>query len=267
VSVDVVIEGVGVWSPELPGFAAARPLLRGDAAPAATPAAKPAPSLLAANERRRAPDSVLLAFEVAQQACAMAQREPAALPAVFACAWGDLAISDYLCATLARAPQDLSPTKFHNSVHNAPAGYWAIATGCMANTSAVSAAEATFAAGLLEAALLAQSESTPVVYAAYDIPATGPLASVVATRTLFGIGLVLAPRRERAGAALRLALRGGTAPRLAPEPALLQSLHEHNPAARGLPLLVALACGAPRMLALPAGPQSVLDLEIGTWQN
>ncbi len=72
---------------------------------------RPATSLLAPNERRRAPESVLLALDVAQQACAMAQRDPRALPNVFASAYGDLAINDYLCATLARAPLELSPTK------------------------------------------------------------------------------------------------------------------------------------------------------------
>src|SRR5262249_19045773 len=83
----VVIEGVGVWSPELPGWEAGRTVLRGERE-AASGSARPAPALLAANERRRAPDSVLLALEVAQQACAMAGRDAARLPAVFASTYG-----------------------------------------------------------------------------------------------------------------------------------------------------------------------------------
>jgi hypothetical protein len=266
-TIQVYIEGVGLWSPRLPGWSAAQPLLRGEQAVGAATTARPAPSLLAPNERRRAPDSVLLAFEVAQQACAMAGRDPGALPALFASAYGDLAISDYLCATLARAPEELSPTKFHNSVHNAPAGYWAIATGCMASTSAISAGEHSFAAGLLEAALLAHSENIAVVYAAYDIAAGGPMADVIACRSLFGVGLLLAPRRERAGAMLSLALHGATAPRLAPEPSLLQSCHDDNPAAASLPLLAALARNAPATLALAAGPQATLQLEVSAWST
>jgi len=265
-TIDVVIEGVGLWSPELPGWSASRPVLRGEVQPSAS-AARPSPSLLAPNERRRAPDSVLLAFEIAQQACAMAAREPGSMPAVFASAWGDLAINDYLCATLVQSALDLSPTKFHNSVHNAPAGYWAIATGCMASTSAISAGPATFGAGLLEAAVLAAAEDTPVLFAAYDIAAVGPLADVIQTRRALGIALVLAPRRSRAGAAVRLRVGSAPAAELAPDGAVLHALHCDNPAAYGLPLLTALALGDERTLVLPAGPRANLNLEVSTWQN
>jgi hypothetical protein len=269
VTLDVVIEGIGVWAPVLPGWERSRAILRGEAEPDPAAAVRPAPALLAANERRRAPDSVLLAFAIAEQACAMAGREPGRLPAVFASAYGDLAINDYLCATLAQAPQDLSPTKFHNSVHNAPAGYWAIATGCMASTTAVSAGTASFGAGLLEAALFAVSEDTPVVYAAYDVAASGPLADVIASRTIFGAALVLAPRRERAGAMLRVTLGTFPATPLAPRPAFLHAAYRDNPAAAGLPLLAALAReeAQTQTLTLPAGPHTDLNLEISTWQN
>jgi hypothetical protein len=260
---DIVIEGIGLWSPTLPGWQQSRSVLRGemDAQPSAT--SRPSPSLLAPNERRRAPDSVLLALEIAQQACAMARRDPATLPAVFVSAWGELSISDYLCATLAHSPQELSPTKFHNSVHNAPAGYWAIATGCMASTNAVSAGAYSFGAGLLEAALLAANEDVPVLFAAYDVAASGPLAEIVTTREPFGTALVLSRRRERPGAALRFAV----VPELAPAAAVLQPSHRDNPAAYGLPLLTALARGEAQTLALAAGPNMSLHLEVSTWQN
>ena len=263
---DVVIGGIGVWSPELPGWADASAMLRGERE-VATTATRPAPALLAANERRRAPDSVLLALEVAQQACAMSARDPAAMPAIFASAYGDLPINDYLCAELTRVPLELSPTKFHNSVHNAPAGYWAIATGCMASTSAVSAGTATFGAGLLEAALLATSEKVSVTFAAYDVAATGPLADVIPCRSAFGLGLVLAPSGSGPGAALRLRLAAASATRLAPEPALLHAAHRDNPAAYGLALLAALARNEAAAFAVPAGPRLDLNLEVSIWQN
>src|SRR5262249_20720814 len=157
-------------------------------------------------------------------------------------------------------------TKFHNSVHNAPAGYWAIATGCVASTSAVSAGASTFGAGLVEAALLAASEKVPVTYAAYDIAATGPLADVIACRTAFGLAFVLAPGRERAGAALRLRLRAPAGTRLAPELAVLHPAHRDNPAAYGSSLLTALATGESGTLTVPAGPRLDLTLEVSTWQ-
>jgi hypothetical protein len=266
-TIDVVIEGIGLWSAALPGWRRGRAILRGEAGAATDAPTRPAPSLLAANERRRAPDSVLLAFEVAEQACAMAGREPGGMPAVFASAYGDLPINDYLCATLLQTPLDLSPTKFHNSVHNAPAGYWAIASGCMASTNAISAGAETFGAGLLEAALLAVSEDMPVVFAAYDVAASGPLADVITTRQAFGTAFVLAPRRERPGVALRMALRPRPPGALAPDRGVLHPLQPDNPAAYGMPLLAALARDQAQPLALPAGPRIDLYLEVATWQN
>jgi hypothetical protein len=265
-SIDVVIEGIGLWSPALPGWEASRDILAGTAEPVAAAGARPAASLLAPGERRRAPDSVLLALEVAQQAAQMAAREGSTLRGVFASDHGDLAINDYLCATLLHAPEQLSPTKFHNSVHNAAAGYWAIATGSMASTTALSAGDYTFAAGLFEAALLARSEEASVLFVACDLPAAGPLADVVSCRTPFAVGLVLSPRRDRGGAALRVASHLSPAV-LAPEPALLHAVHGDNPVARSLPLLVALARGERQTLALQAGPRLYLELEISPWLN
>ena len=267
-SIDVVIEGIGLWSPVLPGWKASQDVLNGRAEPVANAGARPAASLLAPAERRRAPDSVLLALEVAQQAAEMAAREGHTLRGVFASDHGDLAINDYLCATLAQAPEQLSPTKFHNSVHNAPAGYWTIATGCKAGTTALSAGEYTFAAGLFEAALLARSEDAPVLFAACDLPARGPLTDVVSCRTPFAVALVLSPRRDRGGAALRLTAQARSATvTLAPEPALLHAVCSDNPVARSLPLLVALARGERQALALQAGPRLYLELEVSPWLN
>ena len=160
--------------------------------------ARPTAAALAAGERRRAPESVLIAVEAATQACTMAGREPCEIPHVFTSAYGDLAINDYLCATLARVPGDVSPTKFHNSVHNAPAGYWAIASGCMRASTAVSAGAASFGAGLLDAAVRACGEVEPVLFVAYDLAACGPLRDTIASRSTFASAFVLAPWSPRA---------------------------------------------------------------------
>ena len=80
-----------------------------------------------------------------------------------------------MCATLARTPTLISPIKFHNSVHNAAAGYWSIGTGSLAPYTAISAFEYTFAAGLLEAATQVVCEHRPVLYVAFDIESKGAL--------------------------------------------------------------------------------------------
>jgi hypothetical protein len=150
--------------------------------------------LLPPPERRRAPDTVAVALEVASRACESAGRDPKTMPSVFASTHGDLVISDSLCETLAKTPALTSPIKFHNSVHNAAAGYWTIGTGCMMPYTAVSAYTCTFAAGLLESAAQAHSTEAPVLYVAYDIEARGPAATMQPSRGVLGGALVLTPK-------------------------------------------------------------------------
>ena len=184
------IAGVGYWSEGLPGWTAAQAFATTGDVPADAPG-RPSPQVLAPNERRRAPPSVAVALEVALAACADAGVDPASLPSVFASTHGDLGITDYMCATLAQSPTDISPTKFHNSVHNAAAGYWTIGTGCMRTTTAISAYRATFAQGLLEAMTQLASDADAVLLVGYDTEAVGLLSTVTRSEGLLGGALVL----------------------------------------------------------------------------
>ena len=114
-TLDIRIEGIGFWASGWPHWPAARAGLRGELQ--ADPAViKPSPGILVAAERRRAPLPVLLACEVATQACAESGHAVDSLASVFASTHGDLVITDYMCSTVASAPRELSPIKFHNSV-------------------------------------------------------------------------------------------------------------------------------------------------------
>ena len=237
----VYVEGVGVWSPQLADFPALRRVLAG-AAPAPA-AARPGAALLPATERRRAPPVVLLTVEVAQQAAAMSGRDVAALPCVFASTHGDQATTDYMCATLARNPLELSPTRFHNSVHNAAVGYWTIAVGCHAASSAVAAQRASFGAGLLEAAGQALGDGQAVLFACADTVGSGPLGEVTGCSETFGSALVLAPERTaHTLARLDLELTPARHDTALAEP--LAAWRAHNPSAAALALLALLAQGA-----------------------
>ncbi|TWT19217.1 beta-ketoacyl synthase chain length factor [Luteimonas marina] len=249
------LAGIGWWSDGLPDWAAARAFAATGALPADAPA-KPSPQLLAPNERRRAPPSVLVALEVALAACRDAGHDPAALPSVFASTHGDLGITDYMCATLAQAPSEVSPTKFHNSVHNAAAGYWTIGSGCMRTTTAISAHRASFAQGLLEAMTQLATDAEAVLLVGYDTAATGLLGTVTHSEGLLGAALVLV--RDGAGPRLSASLQGGDAPE-ANGP--LAARGQANAMAPMLPLFDALAAGAPSV-ALHAGPGRRLMLDL-----
>lgn len=253
------IEGIGFWAPGLPSWEAARALVRGDAVAAdATAPRRPSPELLPPNERRRAPDSVAVALEVALAACTAAGRDPAALPSVFASTHGDLGITDYICATLAADARALSPTRFHNSVHNAAAGYWTIGTGCHAPSTALSSFDASFAQGLLEALVQLRTGSEAVLLAAYDAPSAGPLAAVSRSAGLLGGALVLSTVPSHRRARLRATLVQATAP--APRGSLPDLLGD-NAMAPMLPLFQALAAGDD-LVSLHAGPTQALRVEI-----
>jgi hypothetical protein len=236
----VYVEGVGLWSPQLADFAALKTLLAG-AMPPPSPA-RPAAAMLPPNERRRAPESVLLAVEVAAQAVAMSGRDAARLACVFASSHGDQPITDYMCATLARAPAELSPIRFHNSVHNAAVGYWTIATGCHEPSTAVAAQRASFGAGLLEAASQVLAEQRAVLLVCSDTAASGPLREVTGCRQPFGCALVLAPQPGPSTLArldLQLAAAGADTPLDEP----LAGWRAGNPSAAALALLARLATG------------------------
>ena len=258
----LAVGGIGAWLQGAPDWPTLRAILRGERGLAGDAPAKPAANALPAAERRRAPDGVRLAAEVAAQACAMAKCDPAALPCVFASTHGELAITDYVCETLARAPLELSPTRFHNSVLNAPAGYWTIATGCTAASSAVTAHHHSFAAGLLEAMAFACAEQTPVLFACCDVASTGPLVAMTRTTLAFGAALVLAPI-VASGPRLAWSLGNGSAATLPPAGLPLQVVAGDNPAsAQALALLSALVCGERSTLALPLSTGLSLDMEI-----
>jgi hypothetical protein len=249
------ITGIGFWSPGLPSWDAARTFAAiGTLVPDAP--TKPQPHLLPPNERRRAPESVAVALEVAQAACVAAGCDPKTLPSVFASTHGDLGITDYMCTTLAEDPAAISPIRFHNSVHNAAAGYWTIGNGCLAATTAISAAEASFAQGLVEALCQLACGEQAVLLAAFDTRATGPLAAVSRSDGLLGGALVLT--RDGRGPQLAARIEDG------PAPAAAGPLARHgagNAMAPMLALFDALAANIPQAI-LPAGADRTLRIEL-----
>ncbi len=274
------IESIAFWASGLPSWEAACAFVASGALPEAvlpgSAASKPSPQLLAPNERRRAPESVAVALDVALAACVAAGRDPATLPSVFTSTHGDLSITDYMCARLTDDPRMISPTKFHNSVHNAAAGYWTIGAGCMQAANAISAYDASFAEGLIDALAQLAEGAGAVLLVGYDTGATGPLRSVHACSGLLGGALILAredaahPSTGAARPRIVATLGDGTLgdgnndrsnDRDASAHGALGRYAGGNAMAPMLPLFDALATQAPRT-ALIAGPGRVLTLDI-----
>jgi hypothetical protein len=255
------VNGVSFWAPRLPGWQIAAPVLRGEAAAPLQSAPRPAPTLLGPTERRRAPDTVAIALEVAGRACESAGADPKELPSVFASTYGDLVISDYMSETLARTPTLISPIRFHNSVHNAAAGYWTIGTGCYEPYTALTAYDDTFGEGLLETLTQAVCSDRAVLLAAYDIEARGPLSAIVSSRGIVGAGLVVSPHAQASSLArVRWRTIRGREPTVALD--CNAELLAGNAMAACLPFFEALARAEGGTVCVGLSPTLSLELKI-----
>ncbi|MGU7817005.1 beta-ketoacyl synthase chain length factor [Burkholderia sp. AW49-1] len=234
------IESVGLVGPGLNDWPHAADVLAGRAAYASARTVLPTPASLPPAERRRTGPVVRVALAVGLEAAAASGRDAATLATVFSASGGDGQNCHAICETLAGDDRHLSPTRFHNSVHNAPAGYWSIATRAMATSNVLCAHDGSFAAGLLESLCQVVVDRVPSLLIAYDTDYPEPLRAVRPIVDAFGVALVLAPgASERTLARIDVQLTDAPATTLAnPE---LDALRTGNPAARALPLLGALA--------------------------
>jgi hypothetical protein len=251
-SLVVSVLGIGLLGPGLPSWAAGRSLLREPASWQCTPTVVPPPARLAPTERRRAGTAIKAAIVVADEACAMAGLDPAGLATVFTSSTGDPAICHAMCEALATPARMVSPTRFTNSVHNAAAGYWHIATGCMRASTSLCALDASFAAGLLEATVQCRATGAPVLLVACDLPYPEPLNAVRTVSDVFALALVLGPPGTAVqGPSLEILSGPATTTSTCGDPAL-DEVRRTIPAARALPLLQALACSVPAQLSVEA---------------
>jgi hypothetical protein len=243
------LEGIGLLGPGLAGWPAGLAILAGQAGyqPGAT--VLPLPAALPPAERRRASRAVKLVLAIGQEAIAAARLASSSLATVFSSSGGDGYNCHEICATLASGDRRISPTRFHNSVHNAPAGYWSIATGAMAPASVLCGFDASFGAGLLESLAQVVVDGDRVVLIAYDTDYPEPLRSTRPIFDAFGVALVLAPAGSlRAWAEITVTLSAEAPDRLAD--ADLEALRRAIPAARSLPLLHAIAQGGPARVVI-----------------
>lgn len=234
------IEGIGLLGPGFADWPSAVAALRGSSPVTGRATVVPPLEVLPPAERRRASLIVRLALATGLQAVDAARRDPAQIASVFASSGGDGPNCHELCSVLASADRQVSPTRFHNAVHNVAAGYWGIATGAKTSSTALSAHDASFAAGLLEALVQVAAGGAPVVLIAYDAPYPQPLQALRPIADAFAVALVLAPPTP-AAAHTQLSVTIGQAPASRLTDARLESLRSSIPAARSLPLLQQLA--------------------------
>lgn len=245
------VEGIGLLGPGLDGWTASRAILGGDASYVAAPINMRASDMLPAAERRRAGVPIKLALAVGQEAFIHAKRDTQTAATVFTSSGGDNDNVHAINSILATAPREVSPTRFHNSVHNAAAGYWCIAAASHEPSTSLCAHDASFAAGLLESAAQVAVDGAVVALIVYDHPYPEPLHSKRPIAAAFGMAMIFTPQQsESSFASIDVDFVSGKADETVMTDAGLEALRCGIPAARGLPLLAALAKGKSAQLCM-----------------
>ena len=257
------VEGIGLLGPGLDGWLVGRSVLAGEAAYVAAPTNLRTSDMLPPAERRRAGVPIKLALTVGQEAFLHAGRETKTASTVFTSSGGDNDNVHAINGILATAPREVSPTRFHNSVHNAAAGYWCIAAGSHEPSTSLCAHDASFAAGLLESATQVMVDDAVVALIAYDHPYPEPLNTVRPITAAFGMALILTPRKtEKSLASIEVDFISGNTRETTMQDAGLEVLRRGVPAARCLPLLAALASGKAVQISIPYFDENHLDLRV-----
>jgi len=129
---------------------------------------------LPATERRRATPVTRLALDLAMEAAEGHRTDD--LSAVFCSSGGEVTVVHQIFCMLAEGDTALSPTAFHNSVHNAAAGHWSIASGSPYAADSLCAFDDSFGAGLAECCLRYAEGQRNLLLVAYDIPPPHPIS-------------------------------------------------------------------------------------------
>lgn len=259
---NVYLKGIAATGPGFENLDALRSHFAGGAALAPEFIPHPQGNILPGVERRRASPTVKLAVDIAQQALQQSGMKAEDLAVVFASSNGDTNTIHHICEALATPERFVSPTRFHNSVHNAPAGYWSIASGSMQPSSSLCAWNDTFAAALVEATSQCLAENVPVLLAVFDTPFPEPLYEKTPGHQPFGVALVLDASPHDSLAAMSIAVEADEHLAMTSmDNPQLEAMRCDSSASRSLPLLAALAASQAQEIIL--GYADDLRLRVG----
>jgi len=259
----VFVDGVGIIGPGLPSWNESHEILAGRHPYAGGELPRLLANRLPSAERRRSTAVTRLAIDVAEQAL------PSGVSAddvatVFTSSGGEVEIIHRIFEELATAERLISPTQFHNSVHNAASGYWSIATGSRQASTSLSCFDDSFAMGLLETASQTSVERTKVLLVAYDFPPLQPILRVRPLLAPFAVSLLLTsePSEHSIGKLTIGFDTTDTDDTSHMEDSGLEALRTGNPAARSLPLLAALARSEPVELIFACAANGQLRVKL-----
>lgn len=249
----ITLRGVGVWTPGYADVAA----WSQRHVPGAMPDPKveaPRAELLPPMLRRRTSLLTRMAAEVAQQAMTASGVDPHTVPVLYGSVYGEIRTTVDILAAMLDPAAPMSPTRFHNSVHNTAAGYVSIATQNRCGNAALTAGAATLAMGLLECAGIVVQTGGPCVLVIAEESLPEPLAAGVVYAPL-AAAFVVGPA-DGLGDRSRICRLGQGDAEVAGLPESLR----RNPCAAALGLVDAFVAPGPRVVGLGGGWQLAIDV-------
>ena len=199
------VRGIGLW---IPGYPSPEAWFSATPDPEAT---VPAASLLEGPLRRRATPLTRMGIEVLQQAVAMGKADLKAIPSVWATAHGEHSAAIALLGMMQRGEGKLSPTKFHNSVHNTASGYASISSGNCAPSTTLTGGAELVASTFVEAACMLETQGRDIAVVLADEPLLPPFDRSDAS-TALALGFLLSPHAAGAFAVLSDIRRNAVSP-------------------------------------------------------
>ena len=256
--IEVAIRGIGAIGPGFNSWLELKDQLLASNLNLIATTQLPHPELLPPAERRRASAIVKVGLCAGLEACQDAKISALELQTVFTSSGGDGSNCKAICEQLASDDPLISPTKFHNSVHNTVAGYWGIATGCMEPSQVISAEDGSFAAGLLEAAIQTSASHSRTLLISYDTSYPEPLNSIRHISDTAAIALILDVPNDHKDRypGLRLSLSTGKGN------LECSTFSAPIPTLASLPLLDEVAHLGSRTIAIPYQPSKPLYVEV-----
>jgi hypothetical protein len=191
----VFLRGVGLWTT---GFPNPEAWCRGEADPDLKAADA---ALLEGPLRRRASPLTRISVDVFEQATRAAGVDPATIPTIWATAHGEHGTAIKLLKMMLRGEGKVSPTHFHNSVHNTPSAYASIAAGNGSASTTLTGGPELVSSAILEAFCHLDAGTPEIVVVLGDEPLHAPFERGDMQEPL-GIAFVFASAPD--GAAFKL---------------------------------------------------------------
>jgi Beta-ketoacyl synthase, N-terminal domain len=254
-AVGICAAGLADWATASQVLADARPYVVKPVPPRSFESMPPA-------ERRRINETSRIACLAAGDALASYPPGSATtMRSVFTSCDGDGVVLNQMLGALAQQQIALSPTAFHNSVFNAPAGYWGIAARSTAPSTTICADAASFASALLEGYSQVVSSNENVLVVAVDAPFPDAVRELGKSSVSFSCALVLEPAARLMGKPSISLWSVQTERAFAtPDDPIVRSF-AGNAAAAALPLLRALARREPVRVSLPYISSKWLEID------